>query len=598
MSVSSLLFTARDALITNQMAIDITGGNIANVNTPGYSRQRTDLKSVGGVDIGGGTTQIGVTVSGIERVYDRFIEAQIIDQRQNTGYSDTLLQGLQNIEMAIDDTQGAGISDQLSKFWSSWEDLSKNPGGIVERSALLSTAQDLTDSLASYKSNLDTIKADLGRSITDTVVQVNEKVDEIRDLNTKIMETIGENGEKNDFLDKRTQALKELAALINVTQFENDNGMVNVYLSNGEPLLQGTLVQTLSVKQNEDGQSDVSSNLSVETVNSALTGGKLGALIELQGGIVPKYINYIETFTQSFADQVNELHRNGFDAYNNTGVDFFETPNAVSQVLGGAESLYDNIGDEITAATMWQNIYDDNGAPAGLANGDVVSFSGRSRSGDAISGSYAISDITNDTIQGLLTTVETAFGEQVTASINASGQIAITDKTTGKSGISLTFDYKQAHALNFGTVLTTNPSGQQGDYAARTIAGTIRVNTVIAADINRISASTSVTGNGENAGLIAAVQNQLLMNDKTSSLGSFLAATVGQIGQEVAMAKTNNERQTVISNLLDNQRESVSGVSIDEEMIRLINYQMGYNAAGKLVSVVNEMLDTLMGIVK
>lgn len=598
MSINSLLFTARDALIANQMAIDITGGNIANVNTPGYSRQRTDLKSVGGVDVGGGTTQIGVTVSGIQRIYDRFIEAQIIDQRQNTGYSETLLQGLQNIEMTIDDTQGAGISDQLSRFWSSWSDLSKNPGGIVERSALLSTAQDLTDSLASYKNNLDAIKSDLGRSITHTVVQINEKIDEIRDLNIRIMETLGENGEKNDFLDKRTQALKELAALTNITQFENDNGMVNVYLSNGEPLLQGTLIQTLTVKQNAEGQSDVSSSLSGETVNSALTGGKLGALIELQGRIIPEYINYIETFTQSFADRVNELHREGFDAYNNTGVNFFETPNAVSQILGGAESLYDNIGDEITAATTWQNVYDDGGGSAGLINGDVISFSGSSRAGETVSGSYTITDTATDTIQGLLTAIENAFGQQATASINASGQIAIADKITGRSGIGLTFDYTEAHVLNFGTTLTTNPSGQQGHYAAGTIAGTLRVNTVIAADINRFAASTSVTGNGDNAGLIAAVQNQLLMNNKTSSLGSFLAATVGQIGQEVAMAKTSSERHTVIAHLLDNQRESVSGVSIDEEMIRLINYQMGYNAAGKLVSIVDEMMDTLMGLVR
>lgn len=598
MSISSLLFTARDALITNQMAIDITGGNIANVNTPGYTRQRLNLKSVGGVDIGTGTTQIGVTVSGVERIYDRFIEARIIDQRQNTGYSDTLLQGLQNIEMAIDDTQGAGISDQLSKFWSAWGDLSKNSGGIVERSALLSTAQDLTDALASYKGNLDTITEDLGRSIADTVVLINEKVDEIRDLNTRIMETIGENGEKNDFLDKRMQALKELSALTNITQFENDNGTVNVYLSNGEPLLQGTLKQSLSVRQNADGQSDVYTSASGESVNSALTGGKLGAFIELQGRIVPEYINYIEDFTQSFADRVNEIHRNGFDAYNNTGVDFFETPNAVPQILGSAESLYDDHGDKITAATIWQNIHDDAGLSANLADGDVISFSGSSRAGDPVSGSYTISDIASDTVQGLLAAVEAAFSGQVTASIDASGQIAVTDKIAGQSGIALTFDYTRAHDLDFGVVSTTNPSGQQGYYAAGTIAGTIRVNAAIAADINRIAASTSVTGNGENAGLIAAIQDELLMNNKTSSLGSFLAATVGQIGEEVAVARINGDRQTAIANLLDNQRESVSGVSIDEEMIRLINYQMGYNAAGKLVSIVDEMLDTLMGLVQ
>jgi flagellar hook-associated protein 1 FlgK len=461
MSISSLLFTSRDALASNQMAIDITGGNIANVNTPGYSRQRVDLRSVGGVNVSGANANIGVTVGRIERIYDRFIESQIIDQQQSTAYSDTLLQGLQSIEMVIDDTQGGGISDQLSKFWSSWENLSKNPGGIVERSALLSDAENLTGSLASYKRNLEAITSNLDRNIADTVSQINEKVSAIKDLNTKIIETTGENGEKNDFLDKRTQALKELAALINVTHVENADGTVNVYLSNGQPLLQGTLEQTLSVKRNANGQNDIySSSLSGETVNSALTGGKLGALIELQSRIVPEYIDYIETFAQSLADRVNELHRNGFDAYKNTGVDFFKMPDA-------------------------QNI-----------------------------------------------------------------------------------------------------------------AGTIRVNTVISADVNRIAASTSVNGNGENATIIAAVQNELLMNDKTSSLSRFLTATVGQIGQQVSMAKTNSDRQTGIANLLNNQRESVSGVSLDEEMIRLISYQMGYNAAGKIVSVVDEMLDTLMGLVK
>jgi flagellar hook-associated protein 1 len=443
------------------MAIDITGGNVANVNTPGYSRQRADLTAVGGVNVNGASAQIGVTVSRVERLYDRFTESQIISQQQNTGYSNTLLQGLQNIEVMIDDTQGGGISDQLSKFWSSWEDLSKNPGGIVERSALLSTAENLTGSLASYKSNLDSVSTDLNRSIEDTVTQINEKVDEIKDLNTRIIETTGDNGDKNDFLDKRTQALKELGALVNITQFENDNGMVNVYLSNGEPLLQGTLERTLRVTPNADGMSDIYlSNASGETVNSSLTSGKLGALIELQGSIIPKYINYIDTFTQSLANRVNELHRDGFDAYQNTGLDFFEIPDA------------------------------------------------------------------------------------------------------GNS------------------------------------AGTIRVNTAIAADVNRIAVSTSVTGNGDNASAIAAVQNELLMNNHTSSLGSFLATTVGQIGQQVCTAKTNSDFQTAIANQLDNQRESVSGVSIDEEMIRLIKYQMGYTAAGKLVSVLDQMLDTLMGLVK
>ena len=142
---------------------------------------------------------------------------------------------------------------------------------------------------------------------------------------------------------------------------------------------------------------------------------------------------------------------------------------AVSQVLGGAESLYADAGQaaEITAATTWDSIYNDSGVSAALADDDVISFTGTSRTGAAVSGSYTISDTATDTVQGLLTAVETAFGYQVTASINASGQIAITDKTTGSSGIALTLDYSQTdnQLLDFGTVTTTTPSGQMGHYA-------------------------------------------------------------------------------------------------------------------------------------
>jgi len=461
MSISSLLFTSRDALMANQMAIDITGGNIANVDTPGYSRQRTDMTAIGSINVIGGTAQIGVQVSRIERLYNSYIESQLVQQNQNTAYSDTLLQGLQSIEVMLDDTQGGGINDQLNEFWSAWENLSNAPAGKVERTALLSAAENLIDSLSSYRQSLDSINTDMNRNISDAVTQINSKVDEIKDLNLRIMETTGDKGDSNDLEDKRTQALKELGSLINISHFENADGTVNIYLPNGDPLLQGVLDQDLSVRLNADGRSDIySANSSTDPVNTSLTRGKIGAYVELQGTIVPKYTDYLDDFAQTLATRINEIHSSGFDAYKNTGLDFFEIPDT------------DNI------------------------------------------------------------------------------------------------------------------------------AGTIRVNTTITADVNRIAASKSVTGDGENASSLAAVQNELIMNSNTSTLNSFMATVVGEIGGEVATAKTNSNHQTVIMNHLETQRESISGVSIDEEMIRLIKYQMGYNAAGRLCSVVDEMLDTLMGLVQ
>jgi len=460
MSITSLLSTARDTLLANQMAIDVTGANVANTGTPGYTRQRAVLQSTGGGESGNLGSQLSVTVDRIDRIYDQYIESQLGEQRQNSGYSDAMLQGLNNIQLILDDSQGGGLNDQLNKFWSAWDTLSNNPDGIVERNALVSAAQNLTGTIASYKNDLDSVSTDMSTNISDIVSQINSKASEISDLNAKIVGMAGDNGEKNSLLDSQAEALKELRSMVNVTSVENANGSINVYLSNGNPLVQGTQSYPLSVAVGANGQSSVYSDSTTRApINGSLTSGKLGAYIELQQTIIPAYISNINEVASTLATSVNDLHRTGFDAYKNTGLDFF------------------------------------------------------------------------------------------------------------------TIDADPAKA-----------------------ADTISVNSAIVTDTNRIAASASVTQDGEMASRIAAVRDEMTMNGNKATLNSFVSAVVGQIGQQVANAKTDNDHQTTVLNNLTNQRESVSGVSIDEEMINLIKYQMGYNAAGKLVQTTNNMLDTLMGL--
>jgi flagellar hook-associated protein 1 len=463
MSISNLLLTASDSLIAQRMAIDITGGNVANVNTPGYTRQRLDLITVGSSNIRAADTQTSVAAGRVERIYDSYIESQVTEQKQNLGYSNTLLQGLQNVESILDDTSGNGINDRLNQFWSSWENLSNNPTGKVERNDLLSASQYLTDAIKSSKQNLDTINTDMNRNISETVSQINNKIKEIRDLNEKIFGTGNNEIQSNGALiDNRSQTLNDLSSLINISKLENADGTIDVYLSNGEPLVQGMSSQTLSVTLDPNG---LSNNISItnkpnESLNSSLTNGKLGAFLALQNTVVPKYVKYINDFTTALSSRVNELHTNGFDTYKNIGVDFF-----------------------------------------------------------------TIADANN-------------------------------------------------------------------------ASGTIGVNSIITADPNKIASSETVTGDGVVASGIAAVQNELLMDNGTATLNTHLATMVGEIGSQTENAKKNDDYQTIIMNQLNNQRESVSGVSIDEEMILLIKYQTGYTAAGKLVTAAQDMLDTLMGLIK
>ena len=134
-----------------------------------------------------------------------------------------------------------------------------------------------------------------------------------------------------------------------------------------------------------------------------------------------------------------------------------------TQALSGSEQLYADSGQTqvITSATTWDSIFGAGGTSAGLQDNDVISFTGTSRSGNEISGSYSISDVSADTVQGILSAIESAFGNEVTASIDPSGRISISDKKTGDSQLALNFDLSQAHDLDFGTVSIT----QQGRYA-------------------------------------------------------------------------------------------------------------------------------------
>lgn len=461
MSLSSLLFTSRDALTAQQMAINVTGANIANVNTPGYTRQRPEIKSTGTIDVAANSVQLSIDVSRIERLYDRYIESQIIDQNQKSGYSDEMLQGLRNIEILIDDTSGGGLSDQLNKFWSAWENLSNNPTGQVERSDLLASAQNLTAAINANRRGLDAIHKDLNVNIANAVSGINDKAAEIGHLNELILDAAKDTGDKNALLDRRTVVLKELAGLVNINWVEDSQGAVSVYLTSGDSLVQGIVSKSINMKLDADGNSQIyASGSATETINNALKKGKLGASLELQSQVVPQFISYINNFATELAQSVNSLHAGGFDLEKNTGIDFFN-----------------------------------------------------------------IADIDN-------------------------------------------------------------------------AAGTITVNDLIADNANRIACSSTIAANGENATKIAAIQHDLILNNQTASLNSYLSTMVGQIGRQTANARTESDRQTAIMNQLNIQRESTSGVSIDEEMINLVKYQMAYAAAGKLCVTVNDMLDTLMEMLK
>lgn len=232
-----------------------------------------------------------------------------------------------------------------------------------------------------------------------------------------------------------------------------------------------------------------------------------------------------------------------------------ELSKVYAQILTGGQQLYADGGRAaaITGSTKWSSVYDSSGASANLADGDVITFTGSSRNGAILNGSYTISDVATDSVQGLLSAVETAFGNQVTAAVNASGQIVITDKTQGSSSLSLTLNTTQAHALDFGAVLTTNAGGKTGRYPMGITAAADSGNHLI------------LTHNSYGAGNSFTIQqqNNLLWTggDQTVDAGMDVVGTInGEAATGAGQVLQGNSGEANVDGLSISYTGSVGGI--------------------------------------
>jgi flagellar hook-associated protein 1 FlgK len=468
--IYGILSTASRSLLTQQKAIDVTGQNIANVNTPGYSRQRVVMQPNTPINFEPGQMGTGVKAAQIERMYDRYIGGQINRESTNLGQWEAAESALQRIELVFDETSGVGLEQSMSEFWSAWQDLVNNPGGYSERTVLASQSQTLTRTFNNMATNLRQIQEDYDTNISGTIDEINGIAGQIADLNHKIsqVEVAGQNS--NDYRDQRDLLLKDLSALVDVTTFENDAGQVTVLVGDGRPLVQSPYAWQLGTQTNASGLQDVvwlERDGTPTDITSAIAGGKIKGWLDVRDGYAEDYINRLDTLAQSIVTEVNALHQNGFG-------------------------------------------------------------------------------LTTDPLSGAPIT------------------------------------------------------GQDFFVASGTTAATMAINPVISNDVNRIAAATTaatVPGDNRNAVAIASLQSQATMSGGQASFNDFYSALVGSVGSDVRNASANHDYEDSMVTQLENYRESVAGVSLDEEMINLVKYQHAYEAAARVITTVDEMLNTVLNMV-
>jgi flagellar hook-associated protein 1 len=394
------LQTALRGLIAQQEALDITGHNISNANTLGYSRQEVTtsasrpLRINTGTSAGNGKAELGtgVDVDGVTRARDRFLDLQYRAQAMRLGGLAARTRGMETIEGALAEPGETGISAELTKFWSAWESFGNNPEDSAARQAVVEAGKALGVSLAELNQQL-TGAAEVAEgeyaAITGKGGEVEAKAKEIALLNGVIRSSVTEGAQPNDLLDRRDLLLDELAELGQASVTEKEDGTVEVGFGDAaEPLVSGTEVDW----PQELGEPK----------------GKLGALLELTeaGGTIESFRAELNGFAEGLADAVNAIHTKA------GGPAFF-----TYEAGKGAATL--NVG--VTAAEVV------NSSDGSVGGGDIAAAIGALRGG-AVDRSYA----------SFVTRVGTEMNEARNGETNAQALLnAVEERRESTSGVSL-----------------------------------------------------------------------------------------------------------------------------------------------------------------
>ncbi|MBB5225386.1 flagellar hook-associated protein FlgK [Treponema ruminis] len=604
------------SLMAHSTQINTAGHNISNADTEGYSRQRVQIKTFDPLyrpdltrEERPGQVGQGSSVESINRLRDELLDQRIVAQSNQETYWTTREKYYTMIEQVYNEPDEISIRTNMDKYWQSWQELSVYPESQAARQAVVTRGETLAESIQQRYTALSGIGNLINGDIEATVKQINTITKQIAEINGEIVKVKAMGDNPNDLLDRRDLLVEKLSGLANITTDTRDNDEFMIHLE-GNILVQGHVARNFEVEPMTDnnGYSRVIWSDTKNTVQ--VSGGTLGALIELRDVDIRNEVQTLNTVTMNFADLVNDVHRNGIGMNNVTGLDFFVQHPFVTSVNGN----YDRNGDGVDDHSYIFRFTGTNALnpqeKVGLEG--TMTFSGKS-------GNVNVPYHATDTIEEVVARINDSDGE-VKAYLDRENRLVLKATTSSAmenpdfvirhvedsgmflasysgilqgSGAENAYDFAQADAVN----------SLRGEFAVAPVlnpAGYIAVNDAVKGDVLSVAAAypnnqgKSMIGDARAAVEIASIRNTNVMIGKDRTFDDYFANSVTNVGLKGEQAEMNMLSQNAIMDDLRNLRDSISGVNIDEELAEIIKFQHGYNAAAKFVSVIDQMLDTVI----
>jgi flagellar hook-associated protein FlgK len=555
MSEIAALQIGLSALLAQKRALDVTGHNIANAGTDGYSRQRVDMVANSGpvepaLFARWNESGLGVTVDGVARAHDAFLTARAnLEQaaQSSTSRTDGVLV---RIEQLFAEPGDNGIQKLLSDFWNAWQDVSDHPGDSASRAQLLERASALTGAFSAAAQALESLTASTVEQLGAVVDQANTTAAAIARLNQGIQAAAAAGIDHEDLLDQRDALVKQLAGLLGVTTRSGTGDTLDVFVG-GRALVRGDAAERLQVAVVPGG---VQIQWAADDAPASAVGGEVGGLTEAIDSLLPRYSSALDDIARQLRDAVNAAH-----AARSGSIPVSAQDQSAAGALSFGVSLAGNPVATVTVA----------GADWSGAGGAAALQAALQSALDSATGAPG----------AVVATVTGGNGTPLAVGIapaNPADSLTVA-RVTGNAGLA--------------TLLSDVLVGTDGVGGRAFFSGTGAGDLAVAlASPDAVAVATASGGPLDGAG----GQRIAALGDGPSSPDAIYRSFIVGLGVEKLTSEMRLANQTATATLVEQARSAQTGVNLDEEMTNMIMYQHAYTAAARFVTAVDEMLATLI----
>ena len=638
-----LMSIGKSAMFASYAALQTTGNNIANVNTPGYSRQQVQVMEAPGQFTGSGFFGKGVDVASVTRAYDQYLTGNAVRTASTAAADTARLDKLSQLEGAFP-IGTAGVGYAAGEFLNAFRDLANNPADSSARQVVLSDAQEVASRFAAVAGQINNLQAGVTQDLKVSVARVNSLAQQVAKLNQSISSQRGLGQAPNQLLDERDQLVSQIASLVNVTTLNADDGSVGLFIGGGQNLVLGANANAMTATADPFDASKVQIGIREGGVNrqiapDALAGGSISGLLKFQNEDLTAARNLLGQMATAISGSVNLQQSLGLDLGQPAGQGaaiFSVGPARVLDAAGNAGSAslsltvsdatqvqasdyaleYDGANYSLTRLADGQAVTGSPFTPAQLATGiqrDGLTLklnAGTAAAGDrfllqpvALAAQNMAAVLANPNGIAAASPFTGSTGSANTGNATIASLVAVNPAYNGSLSATISFT---SGTGNYNWSLSDGTSGT-GSWAAGSpislngfelkLAGVPRSGDTLAV-VPTVSVASS---NGNALAMVGMAQTGIVATLGTagatgspSTVTDAYASAIANIGVRVQSGNTAAEISGGVASEAESARANKAGVNLDEEAARLIQFQQSYQAAAKMLQVAQAVFTSML----